>query len=233
MRSTLDLLLFIVLPYAAVALSVAGTIERYHRHSFSVTSLSSQFFENRRHFWGVMPFHLGILTVLAAHLVWFLAPRLVLSWNRSPTRLHALEIVMLAAGVSALAGLVVAVVRRGADAKLRKVTSVWDWLVYALLAGQLLVGVLVALRYSWGTSWFAAIVSPYLWSLVRLNPDAAAIGALPWLVQAHVVGAYLLVAVFPYSRLVHVFATPNPYLWRPPQVVRWRWRPQAAGRRAA
>jgi len=74
----LDLLLLVVLPYAAIVVCVVGTIERYRRHSFSVTSLSSQFFENRRHFWGIMPFHLGILAVLAAHVAWFLFPSLVI-----------------------------------------------------------------------------------------------------------------------------------------------------------
>ena len=83
-----DLLLFVVLPYAAVAVCLAGTIERYRKHSFSVTSQSSQFFENRRHFWGIMPFHFGILAVLAAHAAWFLFPGLVLRWNARPLRLY-------------------------------------------------------------------------------------------------------------------------------------------------
>jgi nitrate reductase gamma subunit len=48
------------------------------------------------------------------------------------------------------------------------------------------------------------------------------VAALPHLVQAHIAAAWLLLAIFPFSRLVHVLSVPNPYLWRPPQVVRWR-----------
>jgi nitrate reductase gamma subunit len=55
---------------------------------------------------------------------------------------------------------------------------------------------------------------------------------MPLLVRAHIVGAWLLLAVFPFSRLVHILVVPNPYLWRAPQVVRWYDRPaEASGRK--
>lgn len=222
MRAAIDLLSFVVLPYAAALLFVVGAVERYRRHPFSVTSQSSQFLEGRRHFWGLMPFHLGILTVLAAHLVWFLAPGFAQRWNQQPFRMYALEVAALICGLTALAGYAAIGLRRAADARLRVVTSAADWCVYALLLTQIGLGVFVAVRYGWGSGWFAAVAAPYLWSLVRFNPDIAAVAALPHPVMAHIVTAWLLVAVFPYSRLVHVLSVPNPYLWRAPQVVRWR-----------
>jgi len=222
MRASLVQLLFVVLPYAAALLFVVGTVERYRRHRYSVTSLSSQFLESRRHFWALMPFHLGILAVLAAHLVWFVAPGIVARLNAEPRRMAAVEIVLLACGLTACAGYVAAGLRRASDDRLRLVTSAGDWAVYALLLIQIGLGVTVAILHSWGSGWFAAIASPYLWSLARLAPEATAVAALPHLVQAHVVLAWLLLAVFPFSRLIHVLSVPNPYLWRPPQVVRWR-----------
>jgi nitrate reductase gamma subunit len=83
----------------------------------------------------------------------------------------------------------------------------------------------VAIRYPFGSSWFAAAATPYLWSLARLQPDVTLVAAMPLLVRLHIIGAWMLVAVFPFSRLVHILAVPNPYLWRPPQVVRWYGRP--------
>lgn len=221
MRPAVDVLLFAVLPYVAIIVCIVGTIERYRRHVFSVTSLSSQFLENRRHFWGMMPFHFGILLVLVAHVVWFAFPSAVLRWNASPRRLYALEIAALACGLAALGGFAAIGVRRAADLKLRMVTSAWDWVVYVLLLSQIALGVAVAVQHSWGSSWYAAVASPYLWSLARFTPDTAAIAGLPLLAQAHIAGTWLLVALFPFSRLVHILAVPNPYLWRPPQVVRW------------
>jgi nitrate reductase gamma subunit len=221
MQGPLDLLLFVVLPYVAAIAFAIGSIERYRRHAASVTSQSSQFLENRRHFWALMPFHLGLLAVLVAHLVWFLAPALVLRWNREPARLYAVEVAMLACGLLALSGFLMVGLRRAADARLRGVTGAWDWIVYALLLAQIAFGVIVAVGLTWGSTWFAAVGSPYLWSLVRLDPDIAAIATLPLFARAHIVTAWLLLAVFPFSRLVHILAVPNSYLWRRPQVVRW------------
>ena len=37
-------------------------------------------------------------------------------------------------------------------------------------------------------------------------------------------GGFLLIALFPFSRLVHVVTVPIGYLWRPYQVVIWNRR---------
>jgi nitrate reductase gamma subunit len=216
-----DVLLFIVLPYAAVLLAIVGTLERYRRHSYSCTSHSTQFLENRMHFWALVPFHAGILLVLAGHVVAFLIPRAVLAWNAVPLRLLVLEAVALAGGVLAFAGFAFATMRRLSIAPLRRATSTFDWIVSALLLAQIAGGVWLGVRYSWGSSWYAAAAAPYLWSLIELQPEVALVAAMPAAVQLHVAGAWLLIALFPFSRLVHVLVVPNPYLWRAPQVVRW------------
>lgn len=220
-----DVLLFAVLPYVALALFVAGTLERLVRHPDSLASRSSQFLENRQHFWAMVPFHYGILTVLAGHLVAFAMPRAILGWNASMIRLYALEVTGLAFGLLAALGLAGAIVRRATVAAVRVTTTALDWAVLAALLIQIVSGVAVAVAYSWGSTWFAAVASPYLWSIARFQPDVAAIAAMPITVKAHVVGAFLLVAIFPFSRLVHVINVPMPYLWRRPQVVRW-YRPR-------
>jgi nitrate reductase gamma subunit len=231
MTTAFDVLLFVALPYAAILLGVVATVERYRRHAFSCTSHSSQFLENRLHFWALMPFHIGILIVLLAHLVAFLLPGGVLAWNAVPMRWYLLETASFAAGVLALVGLGGAIVRRAAVPSVRLGTSRLDWVVYALLFAQIATGVALAVRYPYGSSWFAAAASPYLWSLLLLQPDVTLVAAMPLLVRAHIVGAWLLVALFPFSRLVHVLVVPIPYLWRAPQVVRWHGRPAVASGR--
>jgi nitrate reductase gamma subunit len=220
----LDVLLFTVVPYAALLLAAVGTFERYYRHGYSCTSHSTQFVANRLHFWALIPFHVGILLVLAGHLVGFLIPRSVLAWNAVPIRLLVLEATGLVAGLLALAGLVLAAIRRLRTPPIRMTTELFDWFVYALLIAQIASGLALALQYPWGSSWYAVAAAPYLWSLVRLQPDGSLVAAMPVLVQIHLAGAWLLVALFPFSRLVHVLVVPNPYLWRPPQVVRWHAR---------
>jgi nitrate reductase gamma subunit len=217
----LDPLLFGILPYVAVFTFFRATIQRYRRRSFSYSSLSSQFLENRIHFWAVAPFHYGILTVLAGHLAFFLAPRWVLDWNRSPVRLYILELTGLIAGLLAIIGLAAAIARRIKVTQVSRVTTNGDRILYAMLMLQMVTGVAIAVHYPWGSSWFASIASPYLMSLVKLNPAIGYITPLPFLVKLHIVNAYAVIGYFPFTRLVHVLVVPNPYLWRKAQVVRW------------
>jgi nitrate reductase gamma subunit len=226
-----DVLLFAVLPYVVLAVFLLVTIQRYRQRKFTYSTLSSQFLENRLHFWGSVPFHYGILLVLVGHFGAFLVPKAILSWNAAPLRLFLLEVTGLAFALLALAGLVNIVVRRWNHPKSRRVTSTTDWILYGILLFQVGSGIWVAVSHRWGSSWFAASVVPWLWSLVRLNPDVAPIAGLPLSVKLHALSAFLLVGFFPFTRLVHILVVPNPYLWRRTQVVLWnRPRPTASQR---
>ena len=225
MTPAYDLLLFAVLPYVAALLCLVTTVERYMRHGSSITSMSSQLLENRLHFWALVPFHAGILLVLLGHVVAFVLPSTVLAWNAQPLRLYILEAAAFAGGLLALGGFLAVTLRRISVTPVRRGTHWIDWIVYGVLIAQLATGVLVAMLYPWGSSWFAAAAVPYLRSLVRLQPDIAVAAALPGLAQLHLTGTWVLIALFPFSRLVHILVVPNSYLWRAPQVVRWNRRP--------
>lgn len=216
-----DQILLIVLPYVVFFTFFLMTIHRYVRRSFTYSSLSSQFLENQQHFWGLVPFHYGILVVLGGHVLAFLIPREILWWNSDPLRLYVLEATGLVFALLTIVGLVAAIVRRITVSKVRQTTTWLDWILYALLLVQVSTGILVALHYPWGSSWFAASLSPYLWSLLKLNPDITFVQGVPALVKVHIVGAWALIGLFPFTRLVHILVIPNPYLWRKPQVVRW------------
>ncbi|HLV01898.1 MAG TPA: respiratory nitrate reductase subunit gamma [Acidobacteriota bacterium] len=221
--SYLDMLFFAVLPYLAVFTLIIISVLRYAKLGFTYSSLSSQFLENKQHFWGLVPFHYGILTVLAGHFIAFLIPREILWWNSKPARLYVLEVFALVAGVMALVGLINIVARRLTVSKVRMTTSVADWLVLGLLLFSVVTGLYTALFYRWGSSWFASSMSPYLWSILKLNPDLSYITPMPAIFKLHVIAAYLMVLLFPFTRLVHILVVPNPYLWRKPQLVRWYW----------
>ena len=224
----LDTLFFAVLPYVAFFTFFLVTIQRYRQRTFSYSSLSSQFLENKRHSWSLVPFHYGILVVLAGHIIAFLFPRELLLFNSRPLRLYILEVSALIFGLMTLIGLVASLARRATESKIRVVTGASDWILYGLLLLQVASGVYVALFHPWGSSWFAATVSPYLWSLVMLSPDFTSISVMPLSVKLHIINAYVLIGFFPFTRLVHVLVMPNPYLWRKPQVVRWYRQPGTA-----
>jgi nitrate reductase gamma subunit len=219
---------FMVLPYLAMLIFFVGTIFRYRKAPYTYSSLSSQFLENQRHFWGLVPFHYGIITVLTGHVVAFLLPQQILAWDSRPLRLYILEISALVFGLLTVVGLIGAIARRMTVSKVRQVTNTFDWIVLSMLLFHVLSGVYVAVFHPWGSAWFSAAISPYLWSLVKFNPDLGYVSMLPMAVKIHIVMAFIVIAIAPFTRLVHILVAPNPYLWRRTQVVRWYRAPKRA-----
>ncbi len=218
-----NLFWFAILPYIALFTFFLITIQRYTRTGYSYSSLSSQFLENKIHFWGLVPFHYGIILILIGHFIGFLIPKQVLIWNSNPLRLYVIEVTAFIGGLFTLIGLVNIFIRRLTDARAKVVTSNIDWIVLSILLFQIVTGLLVAVFNSWGTQWFAASVAPYLWSVLKFNPNIAFVTPLPLTAKLHIIGAYTIILLFPFTRLVHLLVIPNPYLWRKPQLVRWYW----------
>jgi nitrate reductase gamma subunit len=221
-----DKILFELFPYIAVAIAIVGSILRYRLNAFSYSSLSSQFLESQQLFYGSVPWHYGILIVLTGHFLAFLFPRELLVFNSVPLRLYILETTALIFGLLALVGLVNLVVRRLWYPRIRAVTSVMDAVLLGVLLAQVLLGVYIATNLRWGSSWFATLLAPYLYSLCIFKPDVTLLGPLPLVVKLHIFGAFLLIALTPFTRLVHIFVVPVQYLWRRPQIVIWNRLPK-------
>ena len=219
----LDQFLFVALPYLAFTVFFVVTIQRYRTQTFTYSSLSSQLLENKQHFWGMVPFHYGILAILLGHFIAFAIPRSVLAWNGQPLRLYILEVAALICGMLSLVGLVMAYLRRVRNPKVRMVTTKPDWILLWMLLFQIFSGIYIAIFVGWGSSWFAAAATPYLRSLLIFNPEIGFLTEAPWMVRLHIINSFLLIAVFPFTRLVHILVVPNMYLWRRRQVVRWNW----------
>lgn len=216
-----DILLFGAFPYVAVVMLVVISLFRYRANQFTISSLSSQFLEGRRLFWGSVPFHIGISVVFFGHLTGFLIPRSVQLFGTVPARLLLMELTGLVGALMLLTGLILLVVRRLRDPRLLAVTGPTDFVVYALLLFQAFSGLYVALFLRWGTAWYVQVAVPYLRSLFLLRPDLQRMAELPLMAQLHVLGAFTLFAVFSFTRLMHVLVAPLPYLWRSTQLVIW------------
>ena len=120
--------MFAVLPYLVLINFFLVTIVRYRRTPFSYSSLSSQFLENRKQFWGTTAFHIGIGGVLLGHLIGLMIPAQVLAWNsRANSAGTGSSRVCTAAWssrVSCLSGVTVSgIVRTVATSELRSVGS--------------------------------------------------------------------------------------------------------------
>lgn len=219
-----NLLLFVVLPYTALTIFLIGSIYRYMNKGFTVSSISSQFLEGRKLFWASQPFHWGLFFLFFGHLIAFLFPRAIIAWNGQPIRLLILEVTSFAFGLCAFLGVILLVYRRLTTRRIQIVTSKMDVVVFLVLLTQIISGLLVAYHNRWGSSWFSAFLTPYLRSIFVFDPQIDAIASVNSLsLKVHVISAFALIGLIPFTRFIHFLVYPVDYLWRSYQQVIWNW----------
>ncbi len=219
-----DFFLLISLPYVAMFSLITVTIYRFKSKKFSLSSLSSQFLEKDKLFWGSVPWHMGIGIIFLGHVVAFTMPKLLQALVSKTNILYILEGIGLIAAMFALGGLVVLFLRRLRNARIQAVTSNMDLIILSLLTLQILLGILVATLYRWGAAWAPSTVTPYLWSILSFRPDVSYVASMPLIIKAHIVIAWVIILFMPFSRLIHIFALPLEYITRLPQIVVWNSR---------
>ncbi|MFZ2492457.1 MAG: respiratory nitrate reductase subunit gamma [Thermoanaerobaculia bacterium] len=222
MNSTpVDGLVLIGLPYAALLVFIGGIHWRMRSSKFSLSALSSQFLESRWVPWGTVPFHLGIIVLFFAHLIPVLIPGIWQSFLSNRTALLTVEAIGIGCAILCIVGILILFTRRVTSAAVQSTTTVMDLVVLGVLLAQIAVGLGVAVLHRWGAVWSAGTTTPYLWSIVTLQPDATLVAGMPPLMKLHLAGAWILLALVPFTRLVHMFAVPLQYLRRPFQKVVW------------
>ena len=212
---------FVVFPYVAVVLAVGVGLYRYFTNRFSYSSMSTQFLENRALFWGSVPWHYGIVIILIAHLLALVIPGFWVSLHRNAVRMMCIEMLGGALGLFTLLGILVLIIRRLFNAKTRPVTTAMDWILLVDLLLQVAADLYIVLFVRWGSLWYEYIATPWLVSLASFSPRIDFVTPLPWIVRFHMVNAFVLIGLFPFTRLVHIFTVPLSYLWRPYQVAIW------------
>lgn len=226
---------FGIYPYIALAICFIGTWIRYDREQYTWKASSSQILEKKLLRRGSIPFHIGILGILAGHFVGLLTPSAV--WYAIGVSTAAKQMLAIVAGgvfgLLTLYGLSILLYRRFFDARVRASSSAMDNLIPVLLYAQLLLG-LSSIFVSFGHLDGAEMLKLMAWAqgIVTLQGlvAAEAISGVHWIFKAHVFLGMSLFVVIPFSRLVHVFSFPVKYLGRNYQVVRTRGRRPTPGR---
>jgi nitrate reductase gamma subunit len=218
----LNALIFIALPYAALALVLFVTPYRFISNRLTWCAYSTQFLERKFLFWGINPWHYGVIPILAAHVIGFAFPGLVKGFLGNQQTLLLVESFGLGLGLFALLGCVLLLLRRANSAMLSKVTFSGDWLVLYLLAFQAGTGIYIGYFMRWGSQWYLHTAVPYLWSIVSFEPQLGFVADLPLVFKLHAACAFLIVAVLPFTKLVHMLYLPFDFLKDPPILYKWR-----------
>ncbi|MCV7197861.1 respiratory nitrate reductase subunit gamma [Mycobacterium angelicum] len=228
-------LLWMIAPYIALTSFVLGHIWRYRTDQFGWTTRSSQVHESRLLRLGSPLFHFGLLGVFGGHVVGLLVPQ---KWTSAAgiteTAYHLAAVTMGSlAGFAVVAGLGILLYRRVTVPAVRQATSRSDRLMYLLLAGALVTGMLNTLTNVFARYNYRDTVSPWFRSLFSLHPAVDLMAEAPWTFQLHAFIVLVLLGIWPYTRLVHMFSAPIGYLTRPDLVYRSRDPQKASGNRYA
>lgn len=218
----LNVFIFVVLPYAALALLLFVTPYRYFSNRLVWSAYSTQFLEQKALFWGSIPWHYGILPVLAAHLVSVILPGPMKAILGNQRALIFLEDVGQGLGLLALFGCLVLLVRRLKTPMLKPVTSAADLALLVLLLVEVATGVYMGIFIRGGPLWYLYTAVPYFHSLLAFNPQVEYVADFPMVFKLHAAGAFLFVAVLPFTKLVHLLYLPVGFLKDPPILYRWR-----------
>jgi nitrate reductase gamma subunit len=230
-------LLWIVVPYVSIATLVLGTIYRHRYDKFGWTTRSSQLYESDILRWGSPLFHFGILLVIFGHVGGLIIPK---SWTEAVGVTDSMYHTMSAglgtvAGLLLLLGMAILIARRRLVGPVFTATTRNDKAMYLLLAVVVLFGLWTTIRVNTiGTGYdYRDTVSQWFRSLFILRPKAELMNGVPLSLQLHIAAAWVLIAIWPFTRLIHAFSLPVGYLTRPYVPYRSRDRRPARGRAGA
>lgn len=230
-----QILLWAVLPYVTIAVFVVGTLWRYKYDKFGWTTRSSQLYERKLMRVASPLFHIGILAVVAGHVIGLVIPEQWTTWMPE-TGYHIMAVVLgIIAGACTLTGVVLLLYRRRTNGPVFSATTSNDKFMYVFLVAAICLGLITTFYGSgiFGHAYnYRDTVSVWFRSIFYLQPHIEDMAEAPLSYRVHAVAGMLLFMIWPFTRLVHAFSAPVGYLFRPYVVYRDRGSAPTVGTRA-
>lgn len=225
---TYEIFLWVAFPWLCIAAFVIGMIWRWRTDQFGWTTHSTQIYESRLLRLSSPLFHYGMVFVIIGHLMGLAIPK---SWTAAvginDAVYHAIATYPgTLAGIAVTLGLIGLIYRRVVNRSVFLATSTSDKVMYVLLGGAILTGFFatVQLQLFGGEHGYdyRETISPWLRQLLIFNAQPELMTDVPWQFKLHVIAGFTLIALWPFTRLVHAFSVPVGYVNRPYVVYRSR-----------
>lgn len=209
---------WMILPYMVLTVFTLGIVYRYRTDKFGWTSKSSEFLEKRYLKWGSIFFHWGIFGVLGGHIVGLLIPIEVHHRLGITDEMYHAGALWGggAVGFMCFLGVFILAFRRLFSRKIRKTSALSDIVVILLLNFIVFMGLFSTISNGFRIPHFEyrTSIAPWIRNVLVFRANPSLMMGIPLAFKIHIVSAFLLFALTPFSRLVHMFSFPIQYLWR-------------------
>lgn len=220
----LQIFLFGVYPYVALTIAIIGTWVRFDLSQYSWKAGSTQMLRTKNMRLASNLFHVGIIVVLLGHLFGMLTPHFLYDRFISAGHKQILAVVVGGiAGVFCWFGLVMLMWRRFTDDRISNTSSFSDKLVLVLLFIQLnlgLISIFTSVKHLDGYTMMNLAGWAQDITILRPWQAAARIEQTDLIYQLHMALGITLIAIFPFTRLIHIISAPIWYFGRRYQIVR-------------
>lgn len=210
--------LWVIMPYLCIAIFFLGHLARFKFDKFSWTAKSSEFIEKKQLKWGSLMFHLGIIPVAMGHIVGLLMPASWLTAVGVSDHLYHIGAVYIGSvfGIITLIGMLLLTARRITKKNIRRLSSASDIIVNFLLLAIVFMGCYATLVTNATIPSFdyRETISVWFRQLFIFSPDADLMLQVPLTFKTHILLGFIIMAFWPFTRLVHVWSVPLTYASR-------------------
>ncbi|RMI85815.1 respiratory nitrate reductase subunit gamma [Staphylococcus pseudoxylosus] len=210
--------LWVIIPYLCIAIFFLGHLARFKFDKFSWTAKSSEFIEKKQLKWGSLMFHLGIIPVAMGHIIGLLMPASWLTAVGVSDHLYHIGAVYIGSvfGIITLIGMLLLTARRITKKNIRRLSSASDIIVNFLLLAIVFMGCYATLVTNATIPSFdyRETISVWFRQLFIFSPDADLMLQVPLAFKMHILLGFIIMAFWPFTRLVHVWSVPLTYASR-------------------
>jgi nitrate reductase gamma subunit len=220
-----NIVAFLVFPYIALTVFVIGHTYRYFTDYFHWNAKSSELLDKDSLRVGVTLWHWGIILTFGGHLFGLMTPQRWLDRLGLTAQLHSIMSIYggILFGAVAWIGLMLLLRRRVSVKHIRATNVTNDYVLLVLFVFVVTAGLYNCFAHREGTLTLYT-VAPWIRGIVTFTPEPALMDSVPWSYKIHILAALALLGFSPFTRLVHIWSVPIPYLIRPIIVFRSRER---------
>lgn len=218
--------LYGVYPYIALSVFLLGSWLRFDREQYTWKSDSSQLLSKANMRLGSNLFHVGVIAIFFGHAVGLLTPHALFRGLGVSDMNHQMIAIWAGSifGGLCLAGGAILWLRRMTNARVSAASRGSDkfiltWLLMTLLLGLSTIPVSIGHAHA-GNPGVMIALAEWVQSIVYLHPNPALLESVDTIFKVHLFFGMTVFLVFPFTRMVHVWSAPLPYLARPYQIVR-------------